>query len=98
MENDDMILVEMICTSYNVESDFIDSLFDCGLIDIVTVEQRKFIGKNQVSDLEKMIRLHYDLQINLEGIETITHLLQRMQLLQEEMMVLKNRLRFYEND
>ena len=98
MENDKMILVEMICSSYNVEADFIDTLIDCGLIEVVTVEQHQFIDKNRVNDLERMIRLHYDLDINMEGIETITHLLQRMQMLQDEMLVLKNRLRFYEND
>lgn len=98
MENDDMILLELICTSYNVEADFIDSLYDYGLIEVVTVEEHKFIDKDQISELEKMIRLHYDLQINLEGIETITHLLQRMQALQAELTLLRNRLRFYENE
>jgi len=37
------------------------------------------------------------MDINLEGIETVTHLLQRINLLQNEIIVLKNRLRLYES-
>ena len=48
------------------------------------------------SNLEKFIRLYYELDINLEGIETITHLLQRINSLQDEIIILKNRLRLYE--
>ena len=49
-----------------------------------------------VSDESKFVRFYYDLDINLEGIKTINYLLQRIESLQNEIVVLKNRLRFYE--
>jgi len=48
--------------------------------------------------LEKLVRLFYELDINLEGIETITYLLNRMNQMQQEILQLNNRLRIYEND
>jgi hypothetical protein len=45
-----------------------------------------------------MIRLHRELEINPEGLDTIDHLLGRMSRLQEEVIMLKNRLRLYEDN
>ena len=97
MENDEIIRVELICSSYDIESAFIDSLLDFGLIEIQEVDQARFLERARVSDLEKMIHLHYDLNINLEGIDTINHLLNKMQELQDELNQMRNRLRFYED-
>jgi hypothetical protein len=38
------------------------------------------------------------MDINLEGIETITYLLERMQGMQQQIVQLKNRLRMYEDE
>jgi hypothetical protein len=38
------------------------------------------------------------MDINLEGIEAISYLLQRVENLQDEVNVLRNRLRFYESE
>lgn len=98
MENEEMIRIELICTGYNVEPSFIDSLQDFGLIEIRTVDESRFVEATKINDLEKMIRLHYDLDINIEGIETIFHLLERIEQLQENINELRNRLRRYGND
>ena len=97
MENEKLIRVELICSSYSVEPSFIDSLFELGLIEITTVDENRFLEAERINDLEKMIRLHYDMDINLEGIETISHLLNQINRLQNEMNMLRNRLRFFEN-
>ncbi|MER3465474.1 MAG: MerR family transcriptional regulator [Chitinophagaceae bacterium] len=97
MDNE-LIPTEVICTHYQVEYQFIQSLHEAGLIQLTTVEHRAFIPPTQLQDLERMIRMHYDLHINLEGIEAIAHLLDRVKLLQKEMTQLRNRLRLYEED
>ena len=56
------------------------------------VEEKKYLLKDQIREVEKMIRMHYDLDINIEGIEAISHLLQRLDSLQEELTALKNRI------
>lgn len=98
METKDLIAIQEFCKHYKVEISFIDSLNEFGLIEIITVEQTQFIHQQQLKDVEKMIRLHYDLEINLEGIDAISHLLKRVNSLQEELNALKIKMRSYEDD
>jgi phenylalanine-4-hydroxylase len=72
-------------------------LHENGLIETVIIEEGRFIPEDRLSDIEKIIRLHYELDINLEGIEVIIHLLRRMEDTRREMTALKNRLRMYES-
>jgi chaperone modulatory protein CbpM len=94
MEN--LIPVQEFCVNHNIEISFISSLQENGLIEITTIEDTGYIYEYQLKELERTVRLFYELDINLEGIETITHLLQRIQILNEEITSLKNRLRVYE--
>jgi MerR HTH family regulatory protein len=98
MENEPLIPIELFRTHYQVEFSFIHSLSEHGLVEITTVEGVQYMHKDQVKDLEKMIRLHFDLDINIEGIEAIYHLLQRMDSLQDELNAMRNRLRLYEGE
>lgn len=97
MESSQLILVEEFCTHYNIEFSFIHSLTEFGLVEIITIEEKQYVPKERINDLEKMIRLHYELNINMEGIDVISHLLQRMNEMNDELATIKNRLRFYEN-
>ncbi|MDB5190839.1 MAG: hypothetical protein JWQ96_402 [Segetibacter sp.] len=96
METTQLIAADEFCSHHNIEVSFITSLSDLGLIHITRMEEKTFVDTNELEPLEKMVRLHYDLHINLEGIEAITHLLNRFQQLQHEASVLQNKLRFYE--
>ena len=42
--------------------------------------------------------MYYDLSINIEGIDAIQHLLERIKQLQKEVDILKNKLKLYETD
>lgn len=96
MQTDYLIPVDEFCVIHNIEISFISSLQQNGLIEITTIKETGYIDKNQLKQIEKFIRLYYDLDINIEGIETITHLLQRVNAMQDEIQILRNRLRFYE--
>jgi len=87
---------DQFCEVYKVEASFINSLQEFGLIEVSVLEEKRFIDVRRIRELEKLIRLHYDLDINIPGIEAILHLLQRVNDLQGEISVLKNRLRRYE--
>jgi hypothetical protein len=63
----------------------------------VIIEENEYIEQEQIRELERMMRLHYDLDINLEGIEAINHLLDRVSRLQKEVRQLQNRLKLYED-
>lgn len=98
MQRSNLITVHEFCINHNIEISFINTLQKTGLIEITTVKKNKFIDVNQLKQLEKFIRFYYDLDINFEGIETITYLLQRIESLQEEVIALRNRLRLYETN
>jgi hypothetical protein len=96
MKTEELISIDEFCVHHQVEISFISSLQETGLIEIVMSNEAEFINADQLQQLEMMVRFYYELDINLEGIDTITHLLQRMNTKQEEINGLKNRLRLYE--
>jgi len=96
METEYLVAIDEFCTSHNIEISFISSLKQSGLIEIVSVKDSDFIVADQLPRLESYVRFYYDLDINLEGIETINNLLNRINAMQEEIRSLRNRLRFYE--
>jgi len=98
MQTEYLIAVDEFCTIHNIDASFISSLKQTGLIEVTTIKDAGFIDADQLQQLEKFIRFYYELDINLEGIETITHLLQRISNMQEEIRMLKNRLRLYETN
>ena len=91
-----LISIDEFCASHNIEISFISSLQQSGLIEVTTIEESGFIEADQLQKLEKFIRLYYELDINLEGIETINYLLQRINAMQDEIRILRNRIRLYE--
>ena|SRR6516225_1108045 len=93
MQNENLIPVDLCRVQYNIELSFIQSLDEHGFIHIVSVEQQQFIDIDELQTLEKLIRLHYELDINMEGIEAISFLLERVQHMQDEIAYLKSRLR-----
>ena len=96
MKTENLIALDEFCVSHNIEVSFISSLHQTGLIEITTIEQTGFIDAGQLPQVEKFIRFYYELDINIEGIETISHMLDRIRSMQEEIIALRNRLRLYE--
>ena len=96
MQTEYLIAIDEFCVKHNIEVSFVSSLQETGLIEITTIDEAGFIDGDQLQQLEKFIQFYYELDINLEGIETISHLLQRVNALQNEIMVLRNKLGLYE--
>ena len=91
-----LIAANEFCIYHNIEPSFIYSLQQSGLIEVTIVEEKLFVEESELPQLERLVRLYHELDINLEGIETITHLLQKINSMQDEMIALRNRLRLYE--
>lgn len=90
MAQENLIAIKEICLHHKIEISFIHSLSQSGLIQVTVIREDLFIDKIQLVQLEKYIEFHYVLGINIEGIETINHLLQQMDTLQEEVTKLRN--------
>lgn len=97
METRDLIPIQLICKRYNVPVSFINTLQEFQLIEIIIEKDDFYIHTTQIKEVEKMMRLHFDLDINLEGVDAIYNLLKQVESLKEEITVLNNRLRFYED-
>ncbi len=93
-----LIPTQTICSHYNIEISFVDALNKIGLIQIEIINQDQFIHQDHISEFEKIIRLHNELNLNLEGIDVVLNLLEKEKELRNELNALKNRLRLYEND
>ena len=73
------------------------SLQDFGLIELTVMDETSYIHHDQLAEAEKILRLFSELDINLEGIDVIIHLLNRIHSMQLEIQELKNKLRLYED-
>lgn len=96
MENNNLVPATICCTHYNIELSFIHSLQHYGFIKTITVNNDEFIEEEELQTLEKFIRLHYDLDINMQGIEAINFLLERVENMKHEITYLKSKLNIYE--
>ncbi len=82
---------------YEVDESFIDSLQEVGLIHVVYQEKERFIEYEELADLEQFIRWHYDMDINIEGIDALQHMLGKVKSLMSEIDQLRSELEFYKS-
>ena len=92
MRNDNLILISTICECYSLDFSFIDELYQHGMVEIVNREDAIFINEDHLSLLEKIIRIHNDLNVNVEGIAVIIDLIDRIDLLEQENKSLRRKI------
>jgi hypothetical protein len=95
MDTKKLVSIQEICTNYEIPVSFVKALHDYELVEITRENNDIYLKITQLTDIEKMMRLHYDLDINLEGIDAIYNLLKQVEMLQAEILALKNKLRSY---
>jgi len=95
MQPEELIPAGEFCAFHHVELSFIQNLHESGLIRMTIRDGVVFLPADDLPALEKFARWFYELDINPEGIEALSHVLARMQRLAEENRVLRNRLQRY---
>lgn len=93
----ELITITEYCTNYTVDPSFITALEESGLIVLKVIDDTKFIHFSQLVEMERFIHFHYDLNINMEGIDVIMNLLKKVKLMQHEIDDLKNHIEVYKN-
>lgn len=96
MEEIHIIPLENICAGYGIPASFVADLEEINLIEVETRGTVKYLHITHIQTLEKLIRLHYDLNINLEGLDVVNNLLDQVNRLREENLMLRNRLKRFE--
>ncbi|WP_231427983.1 MULTISPECIES: chaperone modulator CbpM [Pedobacter] len=94
MENN-LISIEDVCVHHQVKINFIQSLEDFGLIHTTIIKKTVWLDIDELSKLERYLRLSNDLEINLEGLHAVAHLLTQLTEMQNEITQLKNELNYY---
>ena len=75
---------EELVKIYNIEITFFDSLEESGLLKTETENEVKYLLYEELPAFERYTNWHYDLDINLPGLEVIHHLLEKMENLRAE--------------
>jgi hypothetical protein len=96
METNNLILVEQFCSNSEIKYSFIDSLHEHGIIEIISINENKYLLNEQLKNVEMAIRFHYELNINMEGIDVIANLLIQINDLKQELIKAKNTLSLFE--
>lgn len=92
MEEQNYISIRTFCELHDVKESFVRSMCE---FEIVRVDQEKgesLLSVDELPLLEKMVRLHNELDINVEGVQAVFHLLQQVENLQDEVAMLRRKL------
>lgn len=96
MERDDLIPATEFCIYCHIAPSVITDLHEAGLVEIVVLEGRQFLYLEHIRETEKLIRMHTELEINLQGIEAILHLLKKIDTMEQQIRALEQQLKLYE--
>lgn len=89
---DEKISREELVKIYNIEITFFDELVDSGLLHIQTENEIRYLMYEDLPVFEKFANWHYDLEINLPGLEVIHDMLHKMEDLKRKNRELMNKL------
>ncbi|MDF2552239.1 MAG: MerR family transcriptional regulator [Chryseobacterium sp.] len=83
---------EELVKIYNIEITFFDELVDNGLLNVETENEIRYLLYQDLHVLERFVNWHYDLEINLPGLEVIHDMLHKMEDLRQRNRELMNKL------
>lgn len=92
MKQENYISVKAFCRHHGVKESFVYSMYEFELLQIDDSKEEALLSTDELPILEKMVRLHKELDINPEGVQAVYHLLQQVEGLQEEVAALKRKL------
>jgi cold shock CspA family protein len=98
MASEELVSANDFCTHHHIQISFLQSLHEFGLIELNNEEKDLYLHSAELDSIERMMRLHYELAVNFEGIDVIKNLLDQLEHMSGEMVSLKNKLRFYQGE
>lgn len=90
------ITIREYCVYHHTDESFIKALEQSGLIAIESAEPEPMISYDQLETLERFTRWYNELDLNVEGIEVVGNLLQKIDAMQQHIHQLEGRLKGYE--
>jgi len=90
MSKTDYISLQELSIKLECEIRFIQSLNSVGLIEIIQIKDVAHVQTLSQQRIACMLRLHRDLNLNVEGIDIVLNLLDRIEVLEMENRYLRN--------
>lgn len=88
----ELIIISEYCTRSKIEPEFIIQLENERLIEVYEENDIRYIHISQLKRLEQYAEWYYNLSINIEGIDVIHNLLDKIDKMQGDMARMKQRL------
>lgn len=88
------IMLREFCAHHHLSKDFMLKLEERGMVEISRIEAEDYLSISSISYLEKMVRLHQELEIHPEDLDVVSDLLNRIASLQEELDCIKRHLAY----
>ncbi len=98
MADEKYISVMQLCELYQIEVTFFHEINDLGLVELISEENDMFLHEDGLFKVERIIRIHHDLNVNMEGIDVILNLLDKVDELQHKLSSAQSRLGLYEDN
>lgn len=86
------IKITEFCENEKIETSFLLELNREGLLRLEKQEEVEYIDQNDLPQIEMFARWHYELGVNLEGIDAMRHMLERMKEMQRQIQILEKKL------
>lgn len=87
------IKITEYCENEKIETSFLFELNREGIVRLEKREESEYIDTHDLPEVEMFARWHYDLGVNLEGIDAMRHMVKRMKKMQKEIRELERKLR-----
>ncbi len=91
------VTIDIICQHYEIEPSFVKRLNDLGMIEFVSDGNMLCLEASQIRQIDKIVRLHDELEINPEGIDVVFNLLQKIKHLEQALLSAENKLSVLES-
>ncbi len=86
------IYIRDFCQGHSLEETFLYELHEYELLSIEEVDNRPAFPRRELQRLERLVRLHRDLDIAPQGLQAVQHLLDRLDGMEQELWQLRRRL------
>jgi len=90
MNKEELISITEFCKIYQIDLSLLIALNESGIIVLEQLGEESYLHYDHLNHLDKVIYFYQELGINIEGIETIMHLLNQIEQLQGTIKQLNN--------
>lgn len=86
------IYIRDFCRGHSLEEAFLYELHEHELLCIEEIDRQPAFHRRELGRLERLVRLHRDLELGPPGLQAVQHLLDRLDLMEQELWQLRRRL------